>query len=49
MTTCECGHLIQHHYDDGCSRCECTVSNAELSYRAVLAEPLDDDAPGSTT
>jgi hypothetical protein len=46
MTICECGHLIRHHYDAGCSRCECTVSNAELSYQAVLADGTD-GVPGS--
>jgi hypothetical protein len=41
METCDaCPHLIRHHYDDGCGRCDCTRSNAELSYKAVLAEPL---------
>lgn len=44
MTACDkCGHLIRHHSDNGCARCDCKIPNAELEYMAVLAEPVDDE------
>jgi hypothetical protein len=34
----QCGHLVRHHWDHGCGRCPCKISNAELEYLAILAE-----------
>ena len=32
----DCYHILQHHYDDGCARCDCRTSNTEAGYRAMM-------------